>query len=156
MSSFTFGQHSETELVGVNVELVGVVRTALKICEVDFSVHDGIRTHDEQQALVTAGASKTMDSRHLTGHAVDLVPYINGKMRWEWAPIFLVALAMQRATIACRTRIRWGCVWDKELQTLMSDVELEVDYYKARRRRLGKRIFLDGPHFELPRDAFPA
>ena len=153
---FSLGKRSLAELEGVHEELVAVVNHAIKITQVDFAVHDGIRTQDEQAALVARGASKTMNSRHLTGHAVDLVPYINGKLRWEWQPIYHVASAMQRATIECRTRLRWGGVWDREIQNLMSDLELEVGYYGERRRRLGARVFLDGPHFELPREAYPA
>jgi peptidoglycan L-alanyl-D-glutamate endopeptidase CwlK len=42
-----------------------------------------------------------MNSRHLIrsdgfGHAVDLVPWINGKPRWEWKPIYHIAAAVRR------------------------------------------------------------
>jgi hypothetical protein len=77
--------------------LIAVVKRAIQLSVQDFAVHDGIRTLDEQKNLVQAGASQTLDSRHITGHAVDLVPLINGKLRCEWEPIFRIADAVQQA-----------------------------------------------------------
>ena len=75
---------SRRELKGVHADLVIVVTTALITLEdTDFSVHDGIRTLAEQQELVATGMSKTLKSRHLTGHAVDLVPVIDGTLCWD-------------------------------------------------------------------------
>jgi len=71
VSSFKFGEKSLIELKGVHPELFAVVNRALELTVQDFAVHDGLRTLDEQKKLVASGASQTMDSRHLTGHAVD-------------------------------------------------------------------------------------
>src|SRR5690349_9518194 len=82
-----------------------------------FAVHDGKRTPEEQRILVQSGASQTMKSRHLTGHAVDLVPVINGKLRWEWPPIYQIARAMKQAALELSVPIRWGGCWSR-LNTL--------------------------------------
>ena len=99
MSNFTLGANSLKELNGVHPDLVAVVRRALELSAQDFAVHDGIRTPAEQKQLVASGASQTLDSRHLTGHAVDLVPYINGKLRWEWPPIYIIAEAISASSL---------------------------------------------------------
>ncbi|OAV09518.1 Phage endolysin [Moraxella catarrhalis] len=68
---------------GVHPDLVKVVLHAIKISPVDFSVMEGVRTKEHQRELVKKRASKTMNSRHLTGHAVDIVPIIGGKISWN-------------------------------------------------------------------------
>lgn len=154
-NSFVFGERSEAELVGVHPDLVRVVRRALELSIVDFGVHDGKRTVEEQRRLVAAGASQTMKSRHLTGHAVDLVPYINGKLRWEWPPIYSVARAVKAAAIEFNQQIRWGAVWDHRLNDLLEPLEDRVEEYVSGRKALGRTAFLDGPHFELPIELYP-
>ena len=87
---FKLGKRSKRELEGVHPDLVRVVKTAIKLSDIDFTVTDGLRTISEQAELVKRGASKTMRSNHLKqletgyGHAVDLVGLLNGKARWEW------------------------------------------------------------------------
>lgn len=154
MSDFKFGEKSLKELTGVHPDLVAVVKRALELTVQDFSVHDGIRTLEEQKKLVASGASQTMDSRHLTGHAVDLVPYINGKLRWEWEPIYKIADAVRIAANELGTPIRWGGAWDVSFtDTSDSPEDLVIDYV-ARRKKAGKKAFIDGPHFELPKSKY--
>ena len=152
--TYHLGRHSEAELVGVHPRLVAVVRLAIELTEQDFTVHDGIRTIDEQRRYVEAGVSRTMDSMHLVqastgmGHAVDLVPYVNGKLRWEWEPIYVIAEAVRDATRALSTPIRWGGCWQEVTTTTASMRELVADYVE-KRRRAGRSAFIDGPHWEL-------
>jgi peptidoglycan L-alanyl-D-glutamate endopeptidase CwlK len=154
MSKFKFGEKSLSELKGVHPELVAVVNRALELTVQDFSVHDGLRTVEEQKKMVASGASKTMDSRHLTGHAVDLVPYINGKLRWEWVPIYRIADTVRIAAIELGTPIRWGGAWDITFtENPDSPEDLVIDYV-ARRKKAGKEAFIDGPHFELPKSKY--
>lgn len=155
MSSFKLGGRSLQELEGVHPDLVAVVKRAIELSVQDFAVHDGIRTLDQQKRMVETGASQTLDSRHITGHAVDLVPYVNSQLRWEWEPIYRVADAVRVAARGLGTAIRWGGVWDVTFtQTEESPEDLVADY-AARRRKAGKKAFLDGPHFELPKAEYP-
>jgi peptidoglycan L-alanyl-D-glutamate endopeptidase CwlK len=156
MATFKLGKRSLDELQGVHPELVAVVQRAIEITAQDFAVHDGIRTAAEQQRLVAAGASKTLDSRHLTGHAVDLVPVINGKLRWEWEPIYVIADAVRVAAREKGTPLRWGGAWDVDFTASTASTEDLVSEYVARRRAAGLRAFIDGPHFELPAARYPA
>lgn len=155
MSDFKFGPASAAQLIGVNPKLVSVVHMALSLSPQDFGVHDGLRTLAEQKALVASGASQTLDSKHLPGpnglgRAVDLVPYVNGKLRWEWGPIYPIAAAMRRAAIICGVSITWGGCWDINFnESEGTSVEKLVEQYVQRRKQQGRKAFIDGPHYEL-------
>ncbi len=157
--AYRLGAQSRAELKGVHPDLVRVVERAIEITTQDFSVHDGLRTADEQKRLVAAKASQTLSSKHRPqadgfGHAVDLVPFINGKLRWEWPAIYPIAAAMWQASRELGTAIRWGGAWinlaDIKIGT-PGAMESAVEAYGAARRRVGKKAFTDGPHFELVR-----
>ncbi len=149
------GERSRQNLVGVHPDLVRVVLRAIELTTQDFQVHDGVRSIDEQAALVASGASKTMESRHLTGHAVDLVPVVNGKLRWEIIPCCAIAEAVRTAARELDVRIRVGVCWDARLDLSTASTEDIVAGYGERCHQLGKRCFVDGPHFELPAKVYP-
>ncbi len=155
MPRFKLGEASKKELQGVHADLVSVVKRAIELTVQDFSVHDGIRTLAEQKRLIASGASQTLDSRHITGHAVDLVPYINGKLRWEWDPIYMIADAVRKAAQELDVPIRWGGAWDVDFTASTDSPEDLVAEYVQRRRHAGLRAFIDGPHFELPKARYP-
>ena len=154
---YAFGAGSKVELMGVHPDLVVVAQLAISLSSQDFSVHDGLRTMVEQQKLVAKGASKTLDSKHLKqadgfGHAVDLVPYINGKLRWEWGPIYHIAEAVSKAAAEVGVKLVWGGVWDRSFNSLAGNhamLEDEVQAYVKRRIAAGKKAFIDGPHYQL-------
>lgn len=125
---FSLSKRSIERLAGVHQDLVDVVKLAITLTEVDFGVTEGLRTVERQRELVAKGASKTMNSRHLTGHAVDLVAYIGSEVRWDWPLYHKIAEAMKRAAKALGVPIVWGGDW---------------------------KSFKDGPHFELDRKAYP-
>lgn len=153
----SLGAKSAAELVGVHPKMVEFVRLTLRYSEQDFSVHDGLRTEAEQAAYVKAGVSQTMNSMHRKqadgwGHAVDLVPYINGKLRWEWPPIYVIAAAAKRAAAELGISVRWGGCWQNLADipgATPDDMEAAVTAYGARKRAQGKKAFTDGPHYEL-------
>lgn len=154
-STFKLGTRSQNELKGVHGDLVAVVKRALELTVQDFAVHDGTRTLAEQKKYVASGVSKTLDSRHLTGHAVDLVPYVNGELRWEMEPIYKIADAVRMAAKELNIPIRWGGAWDVLLTEETDPPEEMVEDYIARRKSAGKKAFIDGPHYELPRAVYP-
>lgn len=155
--TYQLGPASRKEMEGVHPRLAAVVGRSIASTAQDFTVHDGLRTEAEQRDYVRRGVSKTMNSKHMRqadgyGHAVDLVPYINGKLRWEWKPIFHIAAAVRRAALELGVPLIWGGVWDRKLSELgdtPAAMEEAVNSYVARRRALGKTAFIDGPHFEL-------
>ncbi|OOF53884.1 M15 family metallopeptidase [Rodentibacter genomosp. 2] len=131
---FTLSQRSENNLKGVHPDLVKVVRLALQKSTVDFSVIEGIRTPQRQRQLFKQGATKTLNSRHLTGHAVDLAPY---PLDWNDLDKFgQIAKAMFAAAQELKIPIRWGGDWN-------------------RNGRSDDEKFYDGPHFELLKAVYP-
>ncbi len=147
--SYRLSQRSLDRLKGVDDRLVKVVKRAIEISTQDFAVNEGLRTVERQRQLVKSGASQTMDSRHITGHAVDLVPIINGKVSWDWRYFYPIAEAMQQAAKELGINVRWGGCWEV-VNNKSGTAKSWVDNYGAARRKLGKKAFTDGPHFELP------
>mgnify|MGYP000679935446 CR=1 FL=1 len=80
---YTLSRLSRSRLVGVHPDLVRCVERAIQITEIDFMVVEGVRDLRRQRELVAKGASTTMNSRHLTGHAVDLCAYVDGELIWK-------------------------------------------------------------------------
>lgn len=128
-SGFVLSKRSRDRLTGVHPDLVEVVKLALDKSTVDFTVLEGVRSKTRQAQLVANGASQTMNSRHLTGHAVDLGAYVGGTVRWDWPLYHKIAEAMKAAAAELNVPIVWGGDW---------------------------RTFKDGPHFELRRKEYPA
>lgn len=131
---FQLSERSKSRLVGVHPDLVKVVNAALALSTTDFTVVEGLRTLEKQREYFLAGKSKTMKSRHLTGHAVDLMPYGDfdgdGDMEgsWELSHFYPVNDAMQQAARNLGIPIEWGGSWAS---------------------------FIDAPHFQLPWSRYP-
>jgi peptidoglycan LD-endopeptidase CwlK len=123
-----------TRLQGVHPDLVRVIERART--RVSFVVTEGLRTRERQVELVRIGASQTMNSRHLTGHAVDLAYWLddgdgaveNGEIRWDWPLYARLGEAVKQAAREEGVPIVWGGDWPR---------------------------FRDGPHFELDRNVYP-
>ena len=130
---FKLGTRSRERLQGVHPDLVKVVERAIELTEYDFSVIEGLRSVETQRQYVAKGVSKTMNSRHITGHAVDLYP-VGKPTPWERCPA--IADAMFRAAKELGISIRWGGDWNQDGSS------------KDER-------FYDGPHFELLRSKYP-
>ena len=92
--SYVLGKRSKERLEGVNPDLVAVVERAITISNVDFTVLEGVRTRERQKELFAKGASKTMNSRHITGHAVDPAPW---PISWEKEEFIPIVKAMRQA-----------------------------------------------------------
>ena len=148
--SFRLSQRSIERLEGVNEELVRVVKRAIAVTKVDFGVIEGVRSEEKQRELVAAGASQTMESKHLTGRAVDLMAYINGRGSWELSLYDDIAHAMRQAAIEQNIGIRWGAAWIiPDIRVWTGPMDAAMNYYIDSRRRQNKRPFIDAPHFEL-------
>lgn len=106
--TYQLGIRSRQRLSGVHPDLVAVVERAITITEVDFTVLEGLRSRDRQKELVAKGASKTMNSRHLTGHAVDLAPW---PISWEREDFIPIVEAMSKAAEELGVAIVHGHDW---------------------------------------------
>lgn len=153
--TFYLSKRSLQRLHGVHADLVEVVKRAIEITNVDFGVTEGLRTLERQKELVAKGASQTMRSRHLTGHAVDLVAYIGTEVRWDWPLYDKIAHAMKEAALELDIPLEWGGAWGRDLCNYTSADEA-MESYVSEKRRTGSKPFLDGPHFQLPWQEYPA
>ena len=141
MSKFELGTRSRQNLSGVHPDLVDVVKRAIQITEQDFSVIEGVRHINRQRELVAKGASQTMDSRHLTGHGVDLAPH---PLSWDWEHFYPIADAMIKAAKELDVPLRWGGNWKvKDVRKWQGTAKELNEAYKGK--------FQDGPHFEIPK-----
>lgn len=110
-------ERSEKALVGVHPDLVAVVRRAAEIMPGGFILTEGMRTKERQRELFAKGLSKTMNSRHLVGLAVDFAPLIDadgdGKKEVTWkTPAFLpVIKAFRQAATELGFPIVSGSEW---------------------------------------------
>jgi peptidoglycan LD-endopeptidase CwlK len=148
--SFKLSQRSLDKLEGVNPKLVSVVQKAILLTKIDFGVTYGLRTVEEQEKLVAAGRSQTMKSKHITGHAVDLMAYVDGKGCWELNVYDDLADAMAQAARDEGVAIRWGAAWHiNDIRIYKGTMEQAMMDYIDLRRSEGKRPFIDGPHFEM-------
>lgn len=155
MTEFFLGQRSEENLRGIDHRLTHCVRRAISTTDIDFSVFEGLRSEERQRQLLLSGASRTLDSYHLTGHAVDLVPFVSGRLQWQMPLCIKVAVAMREAAAHYGVQMTWGAVWDRPLVDLNPEaLDLAIENYVARYRRIhGPRAqpLIDGPHFQVRR-----
>lgn len=120
--SYKLGKRSLSRLDGVDGDLVRVVKRAIQITDVDFTVLEGLRSTERQKTLYENGASTTMKSRHLIGEAVDLGAYVDGQVDWSWPLYYKIASAMKQSADELGINITWGGDW---------------------------KSFKDGPHFQV-------
>lgn len=124
-------------LQGIHPDLRKVMDRALQEAPFAFIVTEGLRTKERQKELVRIGASKTLNSRHITGHAIDLVPFVDidkdGRVETEemyaWPLYHKLAPVIKAAAAKEGVAIVWGGDW---------------------------KSFKDGPHYELDRRVYPA
>lgn len=109
-------------------DLERLMLEAAKKCPVDIEISEVLRTKARQVELVKAGASQTMNSRHLTGHAADFYATVGGKVRWDWALYTKAGQHIKATAKRLGIAIVWGGDW---------------------------KSFKDGPHIELDRRVYP-
>jgi peptidoglycan LD-endopeptidase CwlK len=109
--TWKLSKRSKERLEGVHPDLVRVVHRALQLSPIDFGISEGLRTRERQIQLKKAGASKTLNSRHLSGHAVDVVAYIGKDVRWDWPLYEQIAVAFKQAAKELDVPIVWGGDW---------------------------------------------
>lgn len=125
---FTFSTRSLKRMDGVHPDLINVAHKALELSSVDFGVSEGLRSLEKQRLMVKQGSSTTMNSRHLTGHAIDVYAWVDGAISWDMEYYEKIAKAFKKAAKKLDVEITWGGDW---------------------------KSFKDGPHFELSWGSYP-
>lgn len=122
---FKLSKKSLAKLSEVNSDLQKLVKNAIGLSTIDFGISEGMRTKERQQLLYDSGKSQTMNSRHLTGHAVDVYAWKDGAVSWEFEDYETINVAFSQAAKLTNIPYVWGGSW---------------------------KSFKDGPHFELKRE----
>ena len=152
---YQLGTTSKKRLEGVRPELRSLVEVAITRTPVDFTVVEGLRTLEQQREYVRRGSSTTMNSRHLTGHAVDLAPWIQGKIDWNTTSNFIqLAEVMRKVAVERGVEILWGGAWQLALNYFSSAQEA-FNAYTSLRKSQGRRPFIDLPHYQLTWRKYP-
>jgi len=135
-------ERSVRALKGVHPDLVRVILLAARNTPDDhheylWIVTEGSRSLERQTQLVKDGKSRTMNSRHLTGDAVDLAIWADrdedkvvdvDELSWKLPDYKALAEKVKAAAKTLNIPIVWGGDW---------------------------KNFKDGPHFELDRRFYP-
>lgn len=132
---------SEQRLEKAHPLLKKLFLEASKKCPVDIEISEVDRSKKRQEELLKAGATTTMNSRHIAkvpkhpwygtkpvSHAVDFYVTVNGKVRWDWPLYKKAADHIKKVAEDLKISIVWGGDW---------------------------KNFKDGPHFELDRKVYP-
>lgn len=151
---FELSQRSLDRMKGLHPDLVEVVKRAIEYTEVDFTVLQGVRTIEEERENFAKGASQTMNSRHLTGKAVDVGALVDGQYDGNNLALYAkIANAFRQASFELEIPIRWGGCW-KELSSI-PEAGAAMAAYGREKRAAGGRPFYDAGHFELPARVYP-
>jgi peptidoglycan L-alanyl-D-glutamate endopeptidase CwlK len=121
-------QRTIDNLKGLHPDLVKVAEQTLADNPDMFVITEGLRTIEKQRQLLAAGATTTLRSRHLTGHAFDVAALVNGEIRWDWPLYKAIADAIKAKAALLGIKIQWGGDW---------------------------KTFKDGPHFQLDKTQYP-
>lgn len=119
---YRFSNRSLKNLKGVDAKLVILAGLMLNISPYDFVITEGLRTRERQKFLVKTGKSQTMNSKHLTGHAIDIAILINGKVTWEYKYYKEFAYEFKKLAKFLNFNVTWGGDW---------------------------KSFIDAPHFSI-------
>lgn len=123
---------SQQRLEGVHPDLIRVLNYAIEVLGVRVGVpaDGGVRTLERQKVLLARKVTKTLASRHLTGHAMDICPLApGGSFSWDWNDYYPLADNVKEAARRLGIPIEWGGDW---------------------------KTFKDGPHWQLPAKEYPA
>lgn len=126
---YSFSQSSRDKLEGVDARLQDLAFRIIGY--IDCKILSGVRTEAEQLALVAEGKSRTMNSRHLVGKALDIAPYPidwNDTNRFYYFAGIVLGISYEMDI-----PIRWGGDWDRD-----NDIH--------------DQTFNDLLHFEIPKE----
>jgi peptidoglycan L-alanyl-D-glutamate endopeptidase CwlK len=147
--NWKFGGRSEMKMADVDENLIKVARLALTYSSVDFGITCGLRTQHEQNQLMATGKTQTRHSRHQDGMAVDVVAYVDGKVSWDLDHYITISDAFAKACKELGVPLRWGGAWTHNLNEHTGTEAHEA--YVSLRKSQGRRPFIDGPHYEIPK-----
>lgn len=102
----SFGRTSKARMIGLHPDLVRLFEEVVKDFDCTVMQYGGLRTPDIQQMLFDKGMSKTLNSNHLTGNAIDVMPY---PVNWnDRETLMRFAAHVYQKAMDMGIRVRWG------------------------------------------------
>jgi peptidoglycan L-alanyl-D-glutamate endopeptidase CwlK len=152
--SFELSHQSLVNLQGVHPELVRLVMRTLQSSPLDFAIIQGLRTQQEEQEDIAKGLSETSHSRHLTGHAIDFMAFVDGKGTWDEQAYRTIAESFRQAAAELGIAINWGGAWAIRLDQAVS-ANAAYNAYVTSRLAAGAKPFCDFDHIQLDPVVYP-
>ncbi len=118
-----FHQRSLANLDTVHPDLKRVMLEAIENAPFDFGITEGLRTKERQQQLFNEGKSQTLNSRHLTGNAVDIVIFIDNKVTWDLKYYKVLSEHIKAVAKLNDVPVVWGGDW----KSFVDAVHFELD-----------------------------
>jgi hypothetical protein len=148
--SFTLSNKSISRLNGVDPRLSLIVRDAINYTSVDFGISEGMRTFERQKQLFEEKKTKTLNSKHLIGKAIDVFAWVDSNVSWNNEHYDMIAEAVRKSAKIHGGRIRWGAAWTcDDIRTWNGSMKALRIHYINERKLQGKSAFIDCPHFEI-------
>lgn len=152
--TFAFSQKSIDKLQGVHPDLLKIVNLAITKSAVDFGITEGVRSAKQQAIFYHNGASERLVSRHMTGHAVDVLAYLGARGTYKPESLYFeIANAFLAAAKELKIPLEWGGAFGRDLTKFNSAEDAKKNYDLS---RLGRKKFFDGVHFNLLDSTHPA
>lgn len=101
----------ERKLVGLSPSLVAVVRHVAASYDGRFIIVEGKRSMVRQRELYRTGKSRTLNSKHLIGHALDVAPMLGDAVSWNWDDFTPLVEAAKRSASALGVPMIFGYDW---------------------------------------------
>ena len=133
---FKLSRRSYDRLTDVDYRLIYLCEQAIKKTKVDFGIAylGGRRTAEQQNELFKADRSTkdgyTKLSKHQSGQAFDVIPFIKGKVvenDWNYA---MICQAILSIADLLELKIRTGSDWDMDGEYLTDQTFKDVGHYE--------------------------
>lgn len=133
---YQLSQRSKQRISTTDERVQIIVEEAIRISPIDFGIpaYGGKRTDEEQHELFEQGKSKcdgySKRSRHQSGLAFDIFPYVGGKADYDPRYCFMLAGVFLSVANDFGYKLKFGGDWDMDMD-------------------LDDQTFFDLVHFEL-------
>jgi peptidoglycan L-alanyl-D-glutamate endopeptidase CwlK len=88
-----------------------IYRDIIVFNRLPIELFEGIRTQERQQWLFDQGYSKTLNSRHFDGSAVDFVYCVDGHWSWDNYTLHYIEFLGKRVMELYPDKLVWGGSW---------------------------------------------
>jgi peptidoglycan L-alanyl-D-glutamate endopeptidase CwlK len=114
MAKFKFSERSLKNLEHVHPDLSRLMKESIAISDIDFGILEGLRSPERQQDVIAKGKSWTTNSRHLTGHAVDVGVFLDNRLTWDYPYYEKLFNIIMPQSVRLKIPVSWGGNWPEQ------------------------------------------